>query len=77
MSRTTVHLRKVASIMRMVNELERIGDYAVIIAREALQLPHPPTGQLREEMEQMARQAENYAVVTDKVNTGWSPVMRR
>ena len=52
------HLRKAASIMRTVNELERIGDYAVIIAREALQLPHPPTGQLRKEMEQMARQAE-------------------
>lgn len=52
------HLRKVASIMRIVNELERIGDYAVIIAREALQLPHPPTGPLREKMEQMARLAE-------------------
>lgn len=52
------HLRQVSSILRLVNELERIGDYAVTIAREALQLPHPPSGHLREEMEQIASQAQ-------------------
>ncbi len=52
------HLRQIASILRLVNELERIGDYAVTIAREALQLPHPPSGLLREEMEEMAGKAQ-------------------
>ncbi len=52
------HLRQIASILRLVNELERVGDYAVTIAREALQLPHPPSGILREEMAEMAKQAQ-------------------
>ena len=52
------HLRQIASILRLVNELERVGDYAVTISREALQLPHPPSGILREEMEEMAKQAQ-------------------
>ncbi len=52
------HLRQIASILAMVGELERIGDYAVTIAREALQLPHPPSGVLKQEMEDMAEQAQ-------------------
>jgi phosphate transport system protein len=52
------HLRQIASILRLVNELERIGDYAVTIVREALQLPYPPTGILREEMVELAEQAQ-------------------
>ncbi|MDJ0951143.1 MAG: phosphate signaling complex protein PhoU [Alphaproteobacteria bacterium] len=52
------HLRLISSILRLVNELERIGDYAVTIAREALQLPHTPTGLLKQEFEQMADQAQ-------------------
>jgi phosphate transport system protein len=52
------HLRQIASIVRLVSELERIGDYAVTIAREALQLPHPPSGLLRQEMEDMAERAQ-------------------
>lgn len=52
------HLRLVSSILRLVNELERIGDYAATIAREGLQLPHLPTGTLRQEMEEMAEQAQ-------------------
>lgn len=51
------HLRVIASILRLVNELERIGDYAATIAREGLQLPHLPTGVLKQEMEDMAEQA--------------------
>ena len=51
------HLRVIASILRLVNELERIGDYAATIAREGLQLPHLPTGLLKQEMESMAAQA--------------------
>ncbi len=52
------HLRQIASIIRLVSELERIGDYAVTVAREALQLPHPPSGFLRQEMEDMAEHAQ-------------------
>ncbi len=52
------HLRLISSILRLVNELERIGDYAATIAREGLQLPHLPTGLLKEEMEDMAEQAQ-------------------
>lgn len=52
------HLRQISSILRLVNELERIGDYAATIAREGLQLPHLPTGVLKQEMEDMARQAQ-------------------
>ena len=52
------HLRVVSSILRLVNELERIGDYAATIAREGLQLPHLPTGLLKQEVEEMAEQAQ-------------------
>lgn len=51
------HLRLIASILRLVNELERIGDYAATIAREGIQLPHVPTGILKQEMEDLAEQA--------------------
>ena len=51
------HLRLISSILRLVNELERIGDYAATIAREGLQLPHLPTGMLRREVEDLAEQA--------------------
>lgn len=52
------HLRLISSILRLVNELERIGDYAATIAREGLQLPHLPSGLLKQEMEDMAEQAQ-------------------
>ena len=55
---TAGHLRVISSILRLVNELERIGDYAATIAREGLQLPHLPSGHLRREMEHMAEQAK-------------------
>ncbi len=55
---TAGHLRLISSILRLVNELERIGDYAATIAREGLQLPHLPTGPLKQEMEVMAEQAQ-------------------
>ena len=53
------HLRLISSILRLVNELERIGDYAATIAREGLQLPHLPTGLLKQELEEMAEQAQS------------------
>ncbi len=51
-------LRLISSILRLVNELERIGDYAATIAREGIQLPHLPTGLLKQEMGEMAEQAQ-------------------
>jgi len=51
------HLRLISSILRLVNELERIGDYAATISREGLQLPHLPTGLLKQEIEDMAARA--------------------
>ncbi|MBF0614830.1 MAG: phosphate signaling complex protein PhoU [Magnetococcales bacterium] len=48
------HLRLVSSAMRMVNDLERIADYAVNISRESLDLPNRPTGVLKQELETMA-----------------------
>lgn len=55
---TAGHLRLISSILRLVNELERIGDYAATIAREGLQLPHVPTGLLKQEVEELAQQAQ-------------------
>jgi len=52
------HLREVASILSLVSELERIGDYTVTIARESLQLPHLPSGSIRQAMNDMAEQAQ-------------------
>jgi len=51
------HLRLISSILRLVNELERIGDYAATIAREGIQLPHLPTGILKQEIEDLAERA--------------------
>ena len=53
------HLRLISSILRLVNELERIGDYAATIAREGLQLPHLPTGILKQEIEELASHAHH------------------
>ena len=52
------HLRQIASILSIVSELERIGDYAVTIARESLQLPQRPSGVILQAMEEMAEQAQ-------------------
>ena len=47
------HLRLLSSIIRMNIELERMGDYAVVIAREAVQLSSPPTGLMAREIERL------------------------
>ena len=51
------HLRQITAILRMADNLERIGDHAVTIAREGIQLPHLPTGSIRDAMEAMAELA--------------------
>lgn len=48
------HLRIISSVIRTNIELERIGDYAVTICRESVQLPNPPKGALASKVELMA-----------------------
>ncbi len=47
------YLRLISSIIRINIELERIGDYAVIIAREGVQMSTPPHDILGRELERM------------------------
>ncbi len=51
------HLRWVSAVMRVNTALERIGDYAVTICREAVQLPKSPDGTLAREMELMSKES--------------------
>lgn len=51
------HLRYISSVIRLNIGLERIGDYAVTISREAAWLPAPPQGTIREGIRQMSDEA--------------------
>ncbi|MBT3058402.1 MAG: phosphate signaling complex protein PhoU [Candidatus Thiodiazotropha sp. (ex Lucina pensylvanica)] len=53
------HLRLLSSVIRANIELERIGDYAVTIAREAAQLSQPPSGGLGKELDRIASETMN------------------
>jgi phosphate transport system protein len=53
------HLRLLSSVIRANIELERIGDYAVTIAREAAHLSQPPTGGLGRELDRIASETMN------------------
>ncbi len=50
---TGTYLRLISSIIRINIQLERIGDYAVIIAREGIQMSVPPDDVLGRELERM------------------------
>ena len=52
------HLRFVSSVLRLNVELERIGDYAVAIAREVQQLSGPPPGTVLRDIDLIADQAK-------------------
>lgn len=45
------HLRFVSSVLRLSIALERVGDYAVIVARELAQLESPPPRQVADDLE--------------------------
>lgn len=47
-------LRLLSSIIRANVELERIGDYAATMAREAVQMSTPPRGSMARELERVA-----------------------
>ncbi len=51
------HLRWISSVMRTNIALERIGDYAVTICRESVQLPKAPDDILAREFELMAKES--------------------
>lgn len=51
------HLRTVSSVLRMIDELERIGDYTATISRSALHMRQQPTGILKRDLEAMAQSA--------------------
>ncbi|MEJ1355082.1 MAG: PhoU domain-containing protein [Candidatus Sedimenticola sp. (ex Thyasira tokunagai)] len=48
------HLRMISSIIRLNIALERVGDYAVTISREALQLKAPMEEMIQREVESLA-----------------------
>lgn len=51
------HLRYISSVLRMSIALERIGDYAVSISREAVQSRSPTPPMVARDIEMMAEQA--------------------
>lgn len=52
------HLRFISATLRLNVELERIGDYAVSIAREAVQLSEPPTSGIARDIELIAERTQ-------------------
>ena len=60
------HLRLISSVIRANIILERIGDYAVTIAREAVQLGEVPEGHMLKELEIIS--AEAMSVLNESIS---------
>lgn len=54
------HLRFVSSVLRLDIELERLGDYAVNIARESVQLSAPPPKDIVDDIKLMSSLAQGF-----------------
>jgi len=52
------HLRFVSAVLRLDVELERVGDYAVAIARETVQMSAVPAGSVARDIELISDQAK-------------------
>lgn len=65
------HLRYMSAVIRVALQLERLGDYAVTIAREGVQLSTPLEGAAARQLEIMADQANRMlAQALDAFNEG-------
>lgn len=53
------HLRFVSSVLRLSVALERIGDYAATICRQAVQLSAPPPERVAQDLDLMGEQSRN------------------
>ncbi len=51
------HLRLISAVIRINIELERIGDYAVTICRESVQMSQPPQGVLTDKLELISEES--------------------
>ena len=60
------HLRLISSVIRANIILERIGDYAVTIAREAVQLGEAPEGKMAAELKHIS--AEAMSVLNESIS---------
>ena len=71
------HLRLVSSVLRLNVELERIGDYAVAIAREAIQLSGRPGDSVGGDIQLIADQAQRmFRQAMDSFNEGNADLAR-
>ncbi|MDH3587849.1 MAG: phosphate signaling complex protein PhoU [Gammaproteobacteria bacterium] len=52
------HLRLISAVIRLNVALERVGDYAVTISRESLQLTSPPSGRLARELDRVSDESQ-------------------
>jgi len=53
------HLRLISSVIRTNIELERIGDYAVTICRESVQMSQPPQGLLADKLTLISEESQS------------------